>query len=206
MSAPIASNGIVIHVWSGPRSLSTATMYSFGQRSDTHVVDEPLYGHWLRKNPHIFRPYREELLQVQNCDGNAVMADLHASVNSSGKPVVMAKQIAKQFVEIDKAHLHADNARHVFLIRNPIDMLDGWQRRSEVHQEIPCLDALSLPQLVDIFSEVRSKGKHEPIVIDAEILQNHPKEVLTILCSKLGIPFEESMLRWEAGPKPSMDG
>ena len=37
-----------INLWSGPRNVSTALMYSFAQRSDTAVVDEPLYGHYLR--------------------------------------------------------------------------------------------------------------------------------------------------------------
>ena len=35
-------------LWSGPRNVSTALMYSFAQRPDTRVVDEPLYGHYLR--------------------------------------------------------------------------------------------------------------------------------------------------------------
>ena len=35
---------MVISLWSGPRSMSTALMYSFAQRSDTRVLDEPLYG------------------------------------------------------------------------------------------------------------------------------------------------------------------
>src|ERR687883_192922 len=37
-----------LSVWSGPRNVSTALMYSFRQRPDTLVVDEPLYGHYLR--------------------------------------------------------------------------------------------------------------------------------------------------------------
>ncbi len=32
----------------GPANVSTALMYSFAQRDDTRVVDEPLYGHYLR--------------------------------------------------------------------------------------------------------------------------------------------------------------
>ena len=38
-----------ICLWSGPRNISTALMYSFAQRDDTRVVDEPLYGHYLLK-------------------------------------------------------------------------------------------------------------------------------------------------------------
>ena len=30
----------------------------------------------------------------------------------------------------------------------------------------------------------------------------NPKKVLSELCEKIGIPFEESMLTWEAGARP----
>ena len=38
----------IVCLWSGPRNVSTALMYSFAQRADTVVIDEPLYGHYLR--------------------------------------------------------------------------------------------------------------------------------------------------------------
>ena len=37
-----------INLLSSPRNLSTALMYSFAQRNDTQVIDEPFYGHYLR--------------------------------------------------------------------------------------------------------------------------------------------------------------
>ena len=36
-----------IAMWSGPRSISTALMRSFGNRPDTFVSDEPFYAHYL---------------------------------------------------------------------------------------------------------------------------------------------------------------
>ena len=50
-----------ICLWSGPRNVSTALMYSFAQRSDTRVVDEPLYGHFLRVSG-THHPGRDEVL------------------------------------------------------------------------------------------------------------------------------------------------
>jgi hypothetical protein len=38
-----------ICLWSGPRNISTALMYSFAQRPDTLVFDEPLYGYYLKQ-------------------------------------------------------------------------------------------------------------------------------------------------------------
>ena len=36
-----------IFLWSGPRNISTTLMYSFAQRKDTKVFDEPLYAFYL---------------------------------------------------------------------------------------------------------------------------------------------------------------
>ena len=59
-----------ICVWSGPRTISTALMYSFRERSDTTVVDEPLYAHYLSTTG-IWHPGRDEVLATQNSDGAA---------------------------------------------------------------------------------------------------------------------------------------
>jgi hypothetical protein len=37
-----------IAMWSGPRNISTAMMYSFGNRPDCEVWDEPLYAFSLK--------------------------------------------------------------------------------------------------------------------------------------------------------------
>jgi len=34
-------------MWSGPRNISTAMMYSFDNRRDCFAIDEPLYAHYL---------------------------------------------------------------------------------------------------------------------------------------------------------------
>ena len=57
-----------LSVWSGPRNVSTALMYSFRQRADTMVVDEPLYGHYL-KTTGADHPGAREVLEVMDGDG-----------------------------------------------------------------------------------------------------------------------------------------
>ena len=63
-------------------------MYSFAQRSDTLVVDEPLYGHFLRVTGTI-HPGRDEVLATVNCDGDAVMreAACRGERPGTGRPV-----------------------------------------------------------------------------------------------------------------------
>ncbi|KAK6911513.1 hypothetical protein RJ641_023606 [Dillenia turbinata] len=55
-----------IHSWSAPRSLSTSLKYSFSQRDDMEVLDEPLYANCLRLTG-IQRPYPDEVLSETVC-------------------------------------------------------------------------------------------------------------------------------------------
>ena len=64
-----------IQLWSGPRNVSTALMYSFAQRPDTRVVDEPLYAHYLRVSG-AEHPGKAEVLRSQEQDGEKVVRDV----------------------------------------------------------------------------------------------------------------------------------
>jgi len=207
---------MLINLLCGPRSLSTATMYSFAQRDDIKVFDEPLYAHWLAKHPHVYRPYRDELLQAQDTNGNNVLRML-ASAPTTEKPIAFAKHIVKQLIDTDKNLLfngHSTSSsssppvkiKNVFLIRDPFDMIASWDVKNGVHQEGCTLEATSLPQMVLLFSEIRSQSGSAPIVVDSSLLKKYPREILGELCKRLDIPFQESQLSWSAGPKPEIDG
>jgi hypothetical protein len=56
-----------IAMWSGPRTISTALMRAFENRTDTVVTDEPLYGHYLLTTG-LDHPGREEVIRAQETD------------------------------------------------------------------------------------------------------------------------------------------
>lgn len=179
----------VIHAWSGPRSLSTSLMYSFAQRDDTEVVDEPLYAHFLSVSG-AQRPYREELLTKMESDGNKVFQDV--IMGPSTKRYRYCKHIAKQRTN-QLTNQILETGKHLILIRNPLHSLPSFDN------VIPASsDELDLAQLVSIYSELKCKG-HSPAIIDADDLRKDPEGVLQSLCLSLGIPFQTSMLRWDAG-------
>ena len=62
-----------IAMWSGPRTLSTATMRAWENRPDTVVVDEPLYAYYLAATG-IDHPGRDEILASQPTDWRTVVA------------------------------------------------------------------------------------------------------------------------------------
>ncbi|MDH4109317.1 MAG: sulfotransferase family protein [Gammaproteobacteria bacterium] len=183
-----------ICLWSGPRNVSTALMYSFAQRRDTRVVDEPLYGHYLRVSA-AAHPGRDAVMESMNCDGDAVMARLLQSEAHDGRPVLFMKQMAHHLRDLDLAFLAAmDN---VLLIRDPREMLPS------LTVQLPCarLEDTGLALQSWLLARLHELGQ-EPSVLDSRELLLDPEGVLRQLCSRLSMEFDERMLRWEPGPRP----
>ncbi|KAF5739493.1 branched-chain-amino-acid aminotransferase-like protein 2 [Tripterygium wilfordii] len=182
----------VIHSWSAPRSLSTTLMYSFAQRDDTEVLDEPLYAAFLRITG-VERPYRDELLSKMESDGTKVVNNV--IFGPGRKKYRFCKHIAKQRVTGLPSDL-LKKGKHLILIRNPLDVLQSFEK------VVPAsFLELGVSELVAIYSELCELGRPPP-VIDTADLQQDPKGTLRSLCEDLDIPFQSSMLKWEAGPKP----
>jgi hypothetical protein len=181
-----------INMWSSPRNLSTAMMYSWRERSDTIVFDEPIYAHYLRVTGRR-HPGDLEVMASQDNDGDAVVRDVMLADYDT--PVVFFKQMAKHLVDIDRSFL--PKFRNVLLTREPHDMLTSLQ----VRLPDATIDDTGFPELIEILDTLLDVGE-EPIVVDTRILLADPESVLTELCDQLGLEFEDAMLRWPAGPKP----
>ena len=178
-----------INMWSSPRNISTAVMYSWRQRPDTTVVDEPLYAHYLRTTG-LDHPDRDAILASQDPDGDAVVRDL--MLGPWDAPVVMFKQMAKHLVGLDRSFL--DQCTNVLLTRDPREMLLSFSK------VVP--DAtLAETGFVEMVDASLAAG-NPPIVVDARVLLSDPPRVLAELCSRLGLEYDEAMMSWPAGPKP----
>lgn len=186
-----------ICLWSGPRNVSTALMYSFAQLDGVRVIDEPLYGHYLRVTG-AAHPGRDEVIAAMNCDGDAVMDDLIRRHQAKPSPRLFMKHMAHHLVDLDLAFLaHANN---VFLIRDPREMLPS------LIIQLPNAELVDtgLKQQSQLFDALRDAGQ-TPIVLDTRELLLNPGQVLTQLCKAIGLPYSESMLKWPAGAR-SEDG
>ncbi|CAI9102283.1 OLC1v1000528C4 [Oldenlandia corymbosa var. corymbosa] len=182
----------VIHSWSAPRSLSTSVMYSFAQRDDTDVLDEPLYANFLRVTG-LERPYRGDVLSNMESDGNKVVKEI--IFGPGEKKYRFCKHMAKQLLPGLSEEL-MKKGKHFILIRNPLEILPSFDK-----VVTPSFRELGLVEMVSIYSQLCEIGK-PPAIIDAADLQADPEGTLRGLCEDLGIPFQTSMLKWEAGPKP----
>jgi len=189
MTAPIC-------LWSGPRNVSTALMYSFAERSDTRVVDEPLYAHYLRVSG-AEHPGRQEVMRAQDNDGDRVIEDL-LQQQSQSSDKLFVKHMAHHLVDIDLTFLQ--RTTNVLLIRDPREMLPS------LTIQLPDAEAADtgLKQQLDLFEHLAGKGQ-APAVLDSRQLLTNPRGVLQQLCVHLKLDFQDDMLRWPEGPR-SEDG
>jgi hypothetical protein len=182
-----------IAMWSGPRTVSTALMRSFGNRPDTVVVDEPLYAVYLARTA-VDHPARDEIIASMSTDWREVLAGLASSPLPAGKSVYYQKHMTHHLLpEIDRTAFAG--LTHAFLIRDPRRLLASYARV----RSAPILADLGLAQQVEIF---RAFGG--PVIDSADILRD-PRAALEALCDALGIGFDPAMLSWPPGPR-STDG
>ncbi|MCH2621156.1 MAG: sulfotransferase family protein [Actinomycetota bacterium] len=181
-----------INCWSGPRNISTALMYSFRERSDTTVVDEPFYAHYLRTSERKHPGY-EEILSSQEQYSEEVIQNVIRGNYST--PIVFFKQMCHHLVEMDLSFI--DNCLNVLLIREPSLVIRSHAKN------VPDLQVsdIGLDVQNHLLNRILESGM-SPVVIDSAILLERPESVLKELCQILEITFEKSMLSWEPGPKP----
>ena len=183
-----------ICLWSGPRNVSTALMYSFAQRRDTLVVDEPLYGHFLRVTG-TTHPGRNEVLAAVNCDGDAVMRDLLAWQRDPARDVLFMKQMAHHLVDIDRDFMR--KTRNIFLIRDPRQMLPSLT----IQMPHAKLADTGLETQWHLYRGLTDAGQ-QPAILDSRELLLDPGTVLEKLCARLEITYTDDMLSWPAGARP----
>ncbi len=183
---------MVIHLIAGPRNISTALMYSFAQRPDTVVMDEPFYGFFLDRTG-IDHPGREEIIASMPLDPAGIFGQIERQEAEKG--LVFVKNMAHHLDGFDYRRM--GQYRNVFLIRDPAPMLVSY---AKVRTQ-PTLADIGLRHQADLFGQLAAAGQ-SPLVLDGNEVRKNPEGVLTKLCGALGIPFTEKMLRWPAGPRP----
>ncbi|WP_232826465.1 hypothetical protein [Lewinella sp. IMCC34183] len=182
-----------INLWSSPRNISTALMYAFAQRPDTVVVDEPLYAHYLTRQPtEADHPGRTAILAAQDTDGQTVVNRLlHDDYPAEN---VVFKQMTHHLVELDPNFLYG--MTNVLLIRDPYEILASF---GQVIDTVTAED-VGLPQQGDLFDRLTVTGSLSAVV-DARRLLDDPAGILRALCERIDIAYDPAMLHWPAGPK-----
>lgn len=167
-------------------------MYSFGNRQDTCIIDEPLYPHFLLETG-AQRPDRAETLQHHDTDwSNVVRNQILGDYNTD---YLFVKHMPHHMIGVDNDSF-INELTHVFLIRSPKQMIASYIKQVPN----PTMIDMGLKMQWELFERLRGNGGN-PVVIDSKQLLLNPEKVLKELCSKIEIPFDSAMLQWKAGPR-----
>ena len=150
---------MILNLISGPRNVSTALMYSFAQRSDTRVWDEPFYAVYLHRSG-VTHPGADQVLKALPVDEAEVRLSI---LESSDKPVQFVKNMAHH-VEVLNEPLF-DQAANIFLIRDPQHILSSY---TEVISR-PVMRDIGIAYQYTLFNDLRKRGG-DPLVVDSGLL------------------------------------
>ena len=180
----------VIQLIACPRTLSTALMYSFAQRVDTQVIDEPFYANYLDRSGKA-HPGRTDILNAQS-------KDLETQIklfDKSNQEHTFVKNIAHHLYDLELDYL--TDYKNILYLRDPRRILTSI---AKIIPQPSMLD-IGIKVLHDVMCTLQERGKSFLVLHSSELLA-HPEKGLKALCSALEIPFDPAMLSWSKGPKP----
>ena len=181
-----------ICLWSGPRNISTTLMYSFAQRNDIVVVDEPLYASYLSStNAKEYHPGASEIIASQENDGEKVIDWM---MGSHDKPLVFFKNMTHHLLDLDRSFMK--DVVNVILTRDPTEMIPSFVKVIE-NPTIGDIGYAAHTELQNYFEE----NNIPYIVLDSKLLLQNTKGVLQQFCDLIGVDFDENMLKWEKGAR-----
>lgn len=178
-----------IAMWSGPRNLSTAMMRSWENRSDTAVMDEPLYAAYLAATG-LDHPGAADVIAAGPASYDDAIARCLAPL-PDGVAISYQKHMAHHLLP-DTDRSWVGELRNCLLIRDPRRVLASYTR---VREEVTLAD-IGLPQQLELLDRCE-------LVIDTTDFLTDPEAHLTAICRRFDVPFEAAMLSWPAGPRAS---
>ena len=175
-----------IAMWSGPRNLSTAMMRSWGNRSDTEVIDEPLYAAFLATTG-LDHPGRSAIVAAGPSDyTSAIAACVDAPLDHA---ISYQKHMAHHLLPgVDRAWL--DRLTNCLLLRDPRRVLASY---TKVREDVT-LDDIGLAQQLELVERCE-------LVVDSADFLTDPERYQREICRRLDVTFDPAMLTWPAGPR-----
>ena len=165
-------------------------MYSFAERSDTRVLDEPLFGHFLAHTG-VERPSRKAVLASMPTGRQDALASL---VRHEHDDVLFLKHMANHLEGLAWEDVDGPDHPHVILTRHPDGVLPSYR----AHIDAPTMLDLGYAHQRDIVNHAAGRVH----VVTAESLFETPEATLKALCAALDMPWEEGMLTWAPGGRP----
>jgi Sulfotransferase domain len=178
-----------IAMWSGPRNLSTAMMYSFAARGDFAVWDEPFYAPYLAMTG-LDHPMAAEIIATHDSDPDRVAAGCIGPI-PDGKPHFYMKHMPHHMIDGISTDWISDCV-NIHLIRHPARVIASYAAK----RESPTLEDIGFQQQLALYE--RFGG----VVVDSYDIRANPGQMLQKLCSEIGMTYTSNMLQWHVGGRP----
>ncbi|XP_071483451.1 uncharacterized protein [Diadema antillarum] len=141
------------------------------------------------------------------------------TLESTQSKYVFVKDMASGVASDDTRKYLPSGFKYTFLIRDPIRSISSYRKAmfaqftelgllkdesaNEQTYDVERDDILFpsgcyVEELYDLWKYVKENIDSDPIVIDADDLLTKPAEYLKAYCDKVGLPYTESLLKWEA--------
>ena len=180
----------IICLWSSPRNISTALMYSFAQRLDTMVVDEPFYAFYLSNvNPTVFHPGKKNILMSQPNSFTQVLSELNSEIS---KEILFIKNMTHHLK--GNSLEFAKNWINIILTRNPEQSIISF---SKVVKQ-PTQDDIGYKLQYEAALKFKEMGA-DFCILNSDDLLTSPKKELQKICAFSSIDFTDNMLKWPKG-------
>ncbi|XP_072034584.1 uncharacterized protein [Amphiura filiformis] len=224
-------NPVRVLLWSLPRSLSTVLLKCLSQLGETQIINEPYITAYhmgpdrvqstdqkkAKQSAENLAMFLEAARKMEaalpksfdhrKCTYNWVKTELEAEYSNT--KLVFCKDMA--YSVHDKYNSIPDGYRHTFLIRHPHRVFLSWKKmlgkmipqKFNLH-ELPASDfpaKYGFEELYDLVEYMRNNGEPDPIIIDADDLQNQPGSILSQYLQDVGVTSDniEDLLQWEPG-------
>ena len=175
-------------MWSGPRNLSTAMMYAFGNRADFAVWDEPFYAPYLAATG-FDHPMKAEILAAHETDPAKVAARC-LDTTPAQKPHFYMKHMPHHMLP-DFPLDWAKDCVNIHLIRHPARVIASYGAKRD-HMD---MDDIGFAQQSALHARIGG------LVIDSADIRADPDAMLRKLCDAIDLTFDPAMLSWPAGPR-----
>ena len=181
-------------MWAGPRNLSSALMRSFEYRTDTAVIDEPFYAHFL-KQTNLNHPGRNEIISTLDSNWDNIVLKITGPIPHN-KSIWYQKHMAQH--NLDGCDLNWIKSFHnCILIRDPKYVIPSYNKEYSLSDE----KLLGYCQQLNLIRILEDEEGITPPIFDATDILEKPDQALKKICISVGIRFSQKMLKWPKGKR-----
>ncbi|CAM0140661.1 hypothetical protein VKS41_006688 [Umbelopsis sp. WA50703] len=208
-----ATKEATIMLWTHPRSRSTAFERVFIHREDIECFHEPYGDSYYYGETRVSKRFDEEHCKAHKHSNVTYESVTQELLNGTQGKRVFAKDMAYYLYNSESRKLQIPRETltkmyHTFLIRTPEKSIPSYYRLCK--GDTTTFDHFDpseagYTELRWFFDLIRNQTGVAPIVLDAEELVKHPKELMKKYCEAIDLDFSPDMLEWQPATVKQFD-